>query len=62
MCGGCGNPLDECRDPKTARTWQVIDETCQACLVGEAAAGNRAELERQTKRPQRGVYQAVVRR
>jgi hypothetical protein len=61
VCPGCGNPLDECRDPRTARTWRVITDTCQACLVAEAEADNRAEAARDTGARQRGLYQAVVR-
>lgn len=61
VCQGCGNPLDECRDPKTARSWRVVEETCQACLVAEAVADNRAEAERTSKHRQRGLYSGVVR-
>lgn len=55
-CPGCGNYLDECRDPKTAGHWQVVAQTCEACRVGEADAENRAEA----KTKQRGLYTAVV--
>jgi hypothetical protein len=55
-CGGCGNYLDECRDPKTAGKWRVVHQQCEACRIGEADAENRAEAPAR----QRGVYAAVV--
>jgi hypothetical protein len=32
VCPGCSQPLDECRDKKTARTWEVVTDTCWACM------------------------------
>lgn len=56
-CPGCGQPMDVCRDPSTARTWQVVHAVCQACLVLEADAEGRAE----SGRKQRGLYVGVRR-
>jgi len=42
-CPMCGHPMDECRDPATARTWRVHEEICQAGRVAQAIADNRAE-------------------
>lgn len=50
-CPGCGNPMAECRDPKTSGKWIVETETCQACVVAEATSDN---LNEDGKRP-RGV-------
>lgn len=55
-CPGCRQPLDECRDPKTAGTWTPVEETCQACLVQEAATDNANEGTRR-----RGLYLGVTR-
>lgn len=38
ICPGCGNRMSECRDPKTARTWEVITEICQPSRVAQAVA------------------------
>jgi MinD superfamily P-loop ATPase len=62
VCGGCGNPLDECRDPATARQWRIVEEQCEACRIGEAHADNLAEASAQSKAAkQRGVFHGVVR-
>lgn len=62
MCGGCGNPLDECRDPATAKTWRIVEEQCEACRIGEAHADNLAEVAGQHKgAKQRGLFHGVVR-
>jgi len=58
-CKGCGNPLDECRDPKTAGRWRVVHQTCEACRVAEADADNQAEAARAGGK-QRGLYSTVV--
>lgn len=58
-CAGCGNHLDECRDPATAGRWSVIAERCEPCRVGEAEAENRAEAARNSPVKQRGIYYAV---
>lgn len=55
-CKGCGYPLDECRDPKSAGTWTPKASVCQACLVVEAEAENQQEGGKR-----RGVYVGVVR-
>lgn len=56
VCGGCGNHLDECRDPATQGRWQVKHQVCEACRIAEADAENRAEA----KTKQRGLYTAVM--
>jgi len=55
-CSGCGQPLDVCRDPKTAGTWTPRVDVCQACVVVEAEAQNQQEGGRR-----RGVYVGVAR-
>jgi hypothetical protein len=63
VCGGCGNPLDECRDPKTAGKWQIVESQCEACRIAEADADNRAEAAQQTKgAKRRGLFHGVVKR
>lgn len=52
VCSGCGHPLDECRDPKTAGRWQIVVSQCEACRIAEADADNRAE----SKSRSRGLY------
>ncbi|QDY06171.1 hypothetical protein FJK98_02495 [Micromonospora sp. HM134] len=55
-CPGCGLPLDECRDPKSAGSWTPLVDTCQACVVAQA------EMDNQTEGPRRrGVYVGVRR-
>jgi hypothetical protein len=56
-CPGCGRPLDECRDPETARTWRVVDDLCHACMALDIDRHNEAER----KRPRFGRYVAAVR-
>ena len=54
VCPGCKQPLAECRDPATARQWEVVPERCQACIPLQAKlddAGNES----------RGWYFAVRR-
>lgn len=55
-CPGCGNPIEECRDPKTAGSWTPVVTTCQACLVAQAEMDNQNEGPRR-----RGVYVGVRR-
>jgi len=38
VCSLCGHPMSECRDPKTAGTWQVLQEVCQPSRVAQAVA------------------------
>jgi hypothetical protein len=54
VCPGCGHPLDECRDPKSAGKWRVVSQRCEACRIGEAEAENAAEAK------QRGMFHGVV--
>jgi hypothetical protein len=56
-CKECGHPRDVSHDRKTAGTWQVHRDTCEACRVLEAVAGNDAKSDS----PPRGVKYAVVR-
>lgn len=37
-CEICGHPKSECRDQKTAGTWQVLTEICQPGRVAQAVA------------------------
>jgi hypothetical protein len=37
-CPMCGHPMSECRDPRTAGSWQVISEVCQPGRVAQAMA------------------------
>lgn len=55
-CGGCGHPVSESRDPKTAGSWTPVVTTCQACLVAQAESENQNE-----GRPRRGLYVGVRR-
>jgi hypothetical protein len=56
-CPGCGQPLDECRDKVTARTWEVVQETCWACMPLQAVMQDAAKV----KDPPRGRYYGVRR-
>lgn len=60
VCPGCGLPLDECRDPKSAGKWRVLSQQCEACRIGEAHADNQAEAATGGAK-QRGVYHGIVR-
>lgn len=60
VCPGCGLPLDECRDPKSAGKWRVVENQCEACRIGEAHADNEAESARSGSK-RRGVYHGIVR-
>jgi hypothetical protein len=44
-------------DRKTKGTWRVHRDTCEACRILEAEAGNDAE----SPRPPRGMKYAVIR-
>jgi hypothetical protein len=35
ICSSCGHPMSECRDPKTAQTWQVLTEVCQPSVIAQ---------------------------
>ena len=50
-CQLCGHQMSECRDPRTARTWQIKEEICQPSVILQATQDNMAESK--TKR--RGV-------
>jgi hypothetical protein len=42
-CSMCGHPMSVCRDPRTAGTWQVVEEICQPSRVAQAASENAHE-------------------
>ena len=50
-CPMCGHQMSECRDPRTARTWQVREEICQPSVILQATRDNAAEA----KQKRRGV-------
>lgn len=56
-CSSCGHQVDECQDPKTAGSWQVIEHVCQPSLVVEATLDNA----REESRKKRGVMYATRR-
>ena len=37
-CSSCGHQMSECQDPKTARSWQVIQHICQPSLVAQVVS------------------------
>ena len=41
-CSECGHPMSQCRDPKTAGTWRVVEGVCQPTRVAQAVAENNA--------------------
>lgn len=41
VCPSCGHLMSECRDPKTAGTWTVETEICQASRVAQAVAEDK---------------------
>lgn len=45
-CSSCGHPMSACRDPKTAGSWQVVEDVCQPTRVAQAAAENAAGSKR----------------
>jgi hypothetical protein len=45
-CGSCGHPLSECRDPKTAGTWEVIEDICQPSRVAQAVSEDLSASKR----------------
>lgn len=49
VCPLCHHPMSVCRDPRTAGSWEVMEEICQPSRVSQAAA----EAVRESKR--RGV-------
>jgi hypothetical protein len=59
-CSGCGQLLSECMDPGTAKTWELVERTCQACLILDVARDNDAEAARNGSR-RRGVKRMVQR-
>jgi hypothetical protein len=44
-CSMCGHQTSQCRDPKTAGSWQVVQEVCQPSRVAQAVAENLAETK-----------------
>lgn len=42
-CQGCGQPSEESRDKATARTWEVVQETCWACMPLQAVMEDGAK-------------------
>jgi hypothetical protein len=38
ICSMCGHPMSVCRDPSTAGTWKVIQETCEPSRVAQAVS------------------------
>lgn len=45
-CSLCGHPTSVCRDPKTAGSWQVVEDVCQPSRVAQAVAENAAGSKR----------------
>jgi hypothetical protein len=45
-CPSCGHQMSECRDPRTAGTWQVLDEICQPTRVSQAVAEDIQQSKR----------------
>jgi hypothetical protein len=45
-CPSCGHPISECRDPKTAGTWEVVQEVCQPSVVAQVTSEQAAEAKR----------------
>lgn len=45
-CPQCGHLVSECRDPKTAGSWTVIEEICQPSRVAQAKAEEVFERKR----------------
>jgi hypothetical protein len=37
-CSQCGHQVSECRDPKTAGSWTVVEEICQPSRVAQVKA------------------------
>jgi hypothetical protein len=44
-CPSCGHPMSVCRDPRTAGSWQVVQEVCQPSLVAQVVAEQIATAE-----------------
>lgn len=45
-CPQCGHLISECRDPKTAGSWRVVEQICEPSRVAQAAAENAFESKR----------------
>jgi hypothetical protein len=43
ICSMCGHPMSVCRDPRSAGTWEVLEEICQPSRVAQAASENAQE-------------------
>ena len=37
-CPSCNHQMSECHDPKTARSWEVLQHVCQPSLVAQVKA------------------------
>ena len=35
-CPMCGHPMSQCRDPRTAGSWEVVPGTCEPSRVAQA--------------------------
>ena len=42
-CPMCGHLISECRDPRTAGQWQVVEQTCEPSRVTDATRHNLTE-------------------
>ncbi len=56
-CPSCSHQMSECRDPKTARTWQVLTHICEPTRMVQVELDNAAEAARK----QRGVMYSTRR-
>jgi hypothetical protein len=45
-CPSCGHPMSQCRDRRTAGTWQVVQEVCQPTRVAQAVAEDVRDSKR----------------
>jgi len=45
-CSQRGHPMSQCRDKKTAGSWQVIEDVCQPTRVAQAVAKDVARAGR----------------
>jgi hypothetical protein len=56
VCGGCDQPLAECRDRANSGTYSVVQETCWACVPMQAVMHDEADSGKS-----RGRYYGVRR-
>lgn len=40
ICPMCGHPMSQCRDPRTAYSWELLEQTCNPSRVAQAAMEN----------------------